>query len=72
MKLAVCERKGKGEKGKGKGRRMKGMKGDIVTVAYEKCSRKAVPMEPTITHVRSDLSWEEVLHSTKHEVVGGM
>jgi hypothetical protein len=50
---------------------MKGMKGDIVAVAYEKYSGKAVPMEPTITHIRSDLSWGEVLHSMKHEV-GGM
>jgi hypothetical protein len=37
-------------------------KGDVVTVAFENYSRKSIPVNPKITRIRKDMTWENVLH----------
>lgn len=43
-------------------------KGDVVTFSYECYSRKAIPVKPTITRIRTDMQWEEVLDNSSKEV----
>eukprot|EP00026_Physarum_polycephalum_P002689 Phypoly_transcript_02697.p1 GENE.Phypoly_transcript_02697~~Phypoly_transcript_02697.p1 ORF type:complete len:777 (+),score=106.95 Phypoly_transcript_02697:66-2396(+) len=37
-------------------------KGDVVTVAFEHYSRKSIPVNPRITRIRKDMTWQHVLH----------
>eukprot|EP00026_Physarum_polycephalum_P002930 Phypoly_transcript_02939.p1 GENE.Phypoly_transcript_02939~~Phypoly_transcript_02939.p1 ORF type:complete len:825 (+),score=95.05 Phypoly_transcript_02939:89-2563(+) len=37
--------------------------GDVVTIAHERFSRYATPVDPQITRIRSDVTWEHVIMS---------
>lgn len=41
--------------------------GDIVTFSYDSFARRAVPVNPKISRIRIDISWEHVTHS--HDVL---
>eukprot|EP00026_Physarum_polycephalum_P001458 Phypoly_transcript_01460.p1 GENE.Phypoly_transcript_01460~~Phypoly_transcript_01460.p1 ORF type:complete len:826 (+),score=126.37 Phypoly_transcript_01460:385-2862(+) len=41
--------------------------GSVVTFCYESYSRKDVPLNPIITRIRADISWEEVLRGSLPE-----
>ena len=43
------------------------IKGDIVTFSYEIHARKDLPVNPEIYRIRTDVSWEDVLHSSASE-----
>lgn len=36
-------------------------KGDIVTFEFETASRREIPTNPTITRIRKDVSWDDVV-----------
>lgn len=40
-------------------------RGDIVSFSFEKLSRTSLPVDPKIYKVRKDVSWSDVLHSSK-------
>lgn len=35
--------------------------GDVVTLTYDSYSKNAIPVNPVISHVRKDITWEHVL-----------
>eukprot|EP00026_Physarum_polycephalum_P002627 Phypoly_transcript_02635.p1 GENE.Phypoly_transcript_02635~~Phypoly_transcript_02635.p1 ORF type:complete len:741 (+),score=93.71 Phypoly_transcript_02635:157-2379(+) len=37
--------------------------GDVVTFSFDRSSRRELPVNPTITRVRTDLSWDDVLYT---------
>jgi hypothetical protein len=41
--------------------------GSVVTFCYESYSRKEVPLNPIITRIRADISWEEVMRGSVRE-----
>ena len=41
--------------------------GDVVTFAYEKNSRRDIPVRPKIIRIRTDISWEDILRNTLTE-----
>jgi hypothetical protein len=52
-------------------------RGDVVTFSYETLSRRAVPVNPEILRVRTDLTWIDVVRSflsdnSKLELLNGM
>ena len=42
-------------------------KGDIVTYSYEVHARSEVPVNPTITRIRTDVTWKDVMMSFASE-----
>lgn len=38
-------------------------RGDIVSFAFTNFSRRALPVDPKIYRIRTDLSWEDVIQS---------
>ncbi len=44
--------------------------GDIVTLSYESQSTNDVLRDPIISRVRSDVSWEEIVHNFFRERCG--
>eukprot|EP00026_Physarum_polycephalum_P001040 Phypoly_transcript_01041.p1 GENE.Phypoly_transcript_01041~~Phypoly_transcript_01041.p1 ORF type:complete len:1163 (+),score=140.56 Phypoly_transcript_01041:229-3717(+) len=45
----------------------KPIKGDIVTFSYQNFAKFRVPHKPTITRIRSDLEWDDVLRNHEQE-----
>ena len=42
-------------------------KGDVVSFSYQSFSRKAVPVDPKIVRIRTDLSWKDVVYNYSQE-----
>ena len=36
-------------------------RGDVVTLEYDNCARRDIPINPKINRIREDTTWEEVL-----------
>lgn len=46
--------------------------GDIVTLSYENSSRSLVPINPTITRIRLDMSWRDAVRNYRTTQLNGM
>jgi hypothetical protein len=43
--------------------------GDVVTVAFDSNSSRGVPVDPTVSKIRKDLSWEDLINEGKGVLV---
>jgi hypothetical protein len=43
------------------------IKGDIVTFSYQNFAKFRMPQKPTITRIRTDLEWEDVIRNYEAE-----
>jgi hypothetical protein len=43
--------------------------GDVVTFSYQHYTKLLTPVNPKIERIRGDLSWQEILHNYKNEIL---
>jgi hypothetical protein len=46
----------------------KAVAGDVVTIAHERFSRSATPVDPHILRMRNDITWEHVIINHRSDI----